>query len=216
MKHHKYRILSHNTPHINANNGPNTQTRQSGFREAAARRRPSPITLREGGGKNIFPGVFLQPRVKFAIGALFGHFCGMGFRKVAENFLLMSGLSLLVSLFSLFFPFSLSFRGGRPGWGVFLCAPLPSRPAGDVGVGSRPWFSSLLCPPSLPPFAPPSPPPAASGFPSFPLSPLFFSWLSVFFVSLSRSAFLLLFPFLSVWLFCLLAGFLWISEWYGS
>ena len=32
MKHHKYHILSHNTPHINADNGPNIQKRQSGFR----------------------------------------------------------------------------------------------------------------------------------------------------------------------------------------
>ena len=32
MKHRKYHVLSRSTPHINANNGPNTQMRQSGFR----------------------------------------------------------------------------------------------------------------------------------------------------------------------------------------
>ena len=49
MKHHKYHILSHNTPHINADNDPNTQPRQSGFRgvreEAAEPNYPPPPNI---------------------------------------------------------------------------------------------------------------------------------------------------------------------------
>ena len=44
MKHHKYDKLLHNIPRINSDNGPNTQTRQRGFRGGAARRQPNPIT----------------------------------------------------------------------------------------------------------------------------------------------------------------------------
>ena len=111
-------------------------------------------------------GVLVFVLVGTVFAHVFGHFCGMGFRKVVGKILLVSGLPFLsLSLLALLLFLSFFLGAGRDGGSssvplflLALQAPLASGRGLGFSLSLAP-LSAFLCSPL--------PPPAAAGLPSF-------------------------------------------------